>query len=290
MPLYGVNGEAVSGVYTVDGTPISISDIPSPNIVDDAVSYEIFRSTTTGQTQGYCMDNSGNIYGIYYKLGKFVRYNVDTKTETIFNTFTSGSEVYGHANGMAYNPYTDRIYIAPSLNTGEVYVINPTTLELDTTLYAYQADGVTPINVWNICYNRTARKFICLSQGTIYFYNDNFTLASTASYTVEDWKLTRQDIETDGEYIYASSAYVTVSGVAGVDNAVYVFTMDGELVGTSVFDNQTDELEDVCYDWRTGLFYSCYARKSGGTGAKIDLLNMKAFYSNAETESIIEVV
>lgn len=290
MSLYNLNGGTIQNVYTVDGIRIQTSDIPSPNIANEATSHEIFRSTATGQTQGFCMDDSGNVYGIYYKLGKFVRYNVNTKTETIFNTFTSGSEVYGHANGMTYNPNTDRIYIAPMLSTGEVYVIDPSDMTLDTTLYAYQADRTTPLTVWNICYDRVSHSFICFHSGTIYFYDDNFALKKTTSYTVDDWQLTRQDLETDGEFIYASSAYVTVSGVAGVDNAVYVFTMDGELVGTSVFDNQTDELEDVCYDWRTGLFYSCYARKSGGTGAKIDLLNMKAFYSKSEIESILEVV
>lgn len=289
MPVYNYLGVEINRLYDFEGTEIPVaSGIPSPNISANAISHELFRSSATGQTQGYCMDDNGNIYGIYYRLGKFVRYNVNTKTETIFNTFTSGTEVYGHANGMTYNPNTGYIYIAPSLDTGEVYVIDPATMTLVNTLYAYKADGVTPVNVWNICYDRNTQNFICFSQGVIYRFNNSFALVSTGAY--EEWPLTRQDIETDGEHIYASSAYVTVSGVAGVANAVYVYTMNGELVGTVTLDNQTDEFEDMVYDWNTSLFYGCHARKSNGTGAKIDLLNMKAYYTKAEIEAILPVV
>ena len=281
MPeLYDVLGEGVSSVYTVDGT--EISGIPSPNIVDSAVSHELYTtSSSSGQTQGFCMDDEGNIYGIYYKGGKFVRYNVNTGVATIFSTFTSGTEVYGHANGMTYNPNTGYIYIAPMLATGEVYVIDPSDMTFADTLYAYKADGETPVNVWNICYDRENSQFICMSSGTIYFYDDTFELISIATYDINDWVLTRQDIETDGTYIYASSTE---------DNAVYVFKMDGTLVGTITLDDQTNELEDVVYDWQTGLFFSCYSKRNQTyTGAKIDFLDMKAYYTNAEVEAILSL-
>lgn len=279
MSVYDINGNTMNSVYTVDGTEI-FGGIPSPNIVDNATCHRLYTKNET-QTQGACIDDDGNIYEIYYKKGKFLRYNIKTKTATEFPTFTSGTEVYGHANGMCYNPNTEYIYIAPSLDTGEVYVIDPSDMTLYDTLYAYQADGVTPINVWNICYDRTHQMFICMHSGTMYFYDDAFNLIKTETYDPNDWALTRQDIETDGEYIYVVSWKGNGSSYQGVSNDIHVFSMLGEYLDTVTMSNQTDEPEDLCYDWNTGLFYVTW-----GNG-NIDFINMKAYNTAEEVEEVI---
>ncbi len=281
MSIYNVNSQPLNAVYDVSGNEIEVG-IPAPNVVDNAFNHNIYIRNQK-QTQGACIDDDGNIYEIYYSTGKFIRYNVTTKVVTEFSTFEANA--YGHANDMTFNPNTGYIYIGSMKGTGEVYVIDPTDMTLHDTLYAYKADGTTPITVWNICYDRVGERFIILySDGLIYFYDDNFDLIGTESYVYSDWTSTNQGAETDGNYIYAVTWKGNGSSYPGTINCIHVFTMEGVHVATVSMSDQTNEPEALCYDCNTGLFYVSF-----GNG-NIDLINMKAYSTALEVESTLEVV
>ena len=208
---------------------------------DAAEVTTVYTSSLTAQPQGGTMDDDGNVYTCFYSAGKFSIYNLKTQTETT-KTFTANA--YGHANGMAYNPNTGHLYIAAMKDTGEVYELT-TGCELVATLYAKKADD-TPINCWNIAYDRKAGRFVFLGGGTIYFYDDAFELIDTGTYETTDWPNTRQDIETDGNYIYC----VSYNG-----NKITVLNMDGEKVATINNAAFSGEPESLIYDWNTKRYY-----------------------------------
>lgn len=235
--FYDVSGNIVSSIYDIDGN--LLSDLP---FTDNATIASVFTSSTALQPQGGCMDDDGNVYAIFYKGGQFRKYNISTGVETVFQTFSD--EEYGHANGMTYNPNTGYFYVASQNETGEVYVLDA-TFNLVDTLYARDVSN-NIVNCWNICYDRSEQCFIHFSQGIIYFRDDNFDLLKTESYNVDDWALTRQDIETDGEYIYCLSWN---------PNKICIFDMHGNLVKQVSCTDFTGESEAICYDWDTGDFY-----------------------------------
>lgn len=279
MGIYDINSQELNAVYDISGNEIEFG-LPSPNVVDNAVNHNLYVRNSK-QTQGACIDDNGNIYEIYYGTGKFIRYNVNTKVVTEFTTFTSGA--YGHANDMAFNPNTGYIYVGSMNSTGEVYVIDPVDMTLHNTLYAYKSDGVTPITVSNICYDRKGERFICLNAGVIYFFDDNFNLINTGTYLTSDWTDTHQGAETDGNYIYAVTWKGNGGSYPGTINCIHVFSMLGVHVATVSMSDQTNEPEDLCYDWNTGLFYVSF-----GNG-NIDFINMKAYSTAEEVDDIIEI-
>ena len=232
---YDYQGVSVSAAYDVDGNPL-FRDFANSTTVSS-----VYTSTLTSQPQGGCMDGSGNICTCFYTAGMFSRYNMTAGTETT-TSFTS--EAYGHANGMTYNPNTGYLYIAGQKDTGEVYILS-SSFELIDTVNLTNAGG-TAFNCWNIAYDRIAQRFITMSGGTIYFFDDSFDLDDTESYDTSDWPSTRQDIETDGAYIYALS-YDT--------NYINVFDMSGTLVKQITNTGFTGEPESLIYDWANNAFY-----------------------------------
>lgn len=289
MAVFDYTGLEIDHFYDYEGTEIPVGGgLPSPNVVDtEADTTLLWTANHSTSVQGSCIDDSGNLYAIYYRLGAIAKYNVLTKTGGV-TTGVFESEAYGHANGMCFNPNTGYLYIAPSLATGEIYVLDPSDYSLVNTLYARDGSN-NPVRVWNICYDRSSQEFITFVDGGImYRYDDNFDLVSTGTWETSGWQSTYQDIETDGDYIYACSTHVNVTGQVGVADAVYVFTMNGKFVTSFVLDNQTEELEDICYDWNTGLWYATYYKT--GTGAKFNFLNMKAYYTPDEVISAAAVL
>ena len=290
MSLFSYDGQVIDHFYTYDGQEIQVgtSGIPSPNVISSgqAELNLLWAANHTQSVQGSCIDDNGNLYAIYYKRGSIAKYNVNTKTGAVA-TILFTSEQYGHANGMAYNPNTGYIYIAPMLETGEIYVLDPSDYSLVDTLYALDANG-NPIRVWNICYDRLSENFITFVNERIWYrFDDDFEYVSTGTYD-SGWLSTVQDIETDGHYIYCASSHVNAGSQVGVIDGVYVFGMDGTYITSVEFADQTNELEGICYDWNTGLFYATYY--VGATGANFHFCNMKAYYTPAELEAAADVL
>lgn len=248
MRVYDVNGNPLSSAYDVEGHALSAVYDVEGNLLDGVVFADettitdIYTSTRTQQPQGGCIDDNGNVYTCFYKAGFMLKHNLTTGAETQ-NAFTS--EAYGHANGMTYNPNTGYLYLASMNDTGEVFVFDTADLSLVDTLYARDGGG-TVFNCWNIAYDRTGGRFVVMSGGTIYFFDDDFVLISTGTYDVNDWAQTRQDIETDGTYIYALSFN---------PNKICVFDMNGHLVKQIVNTAFSGEPESMCYDWTNEIFY-----------------------------------
>jgi len=293
MAVFDYTGLEIDHFYDYEGEEIPVGGgggLPSPNVVDtEADTTLLWAANHNTSVQGSCIDDSGNLYAIYYRRGSIAKYNVLTKTGGV-TTGAFESEAYGHANGMCFNPNTGYLYIASNNATGEVYVLDPSDYSLIDTIYAVDGDG-NAYSTFSICYDRKTRQFILLSYYSaghhIYRYNDNFELVSTGTYET-GWESTWQDIETDGDYIYCCSTHVNAAPQVGVADAVYVFTMDGKFVTSFVLDNQTEELEDICYDWNTGLWYATYYNSS--TGVKFNFLNMKAYYTPDEVISAAAVL
>lgn len=247
MIVYDVEGNALSVAYDVEGNALSVVYDVEGNLLngvvfaDETTITDVYTSSITSQPQGGCIDDDGNVYVCFYSAGKFLKHNISSGTNTEAS-FTANA--YGHANGMTYNPNTGYLYLASMESAGEVYVFD-TSFNLIDTLNALMGDG-TPIPCWNIAYDRVGGRFITLHSGVIYFYDDDFELIDTGTYDVNDWANTRQDIETDGTYIYALSYK---------PNKICVFDMSGRLVKQIVNTAFSGEPESMCYDWTNEIFY-----------------------------------
>lgn len=247
MIVYDVEGNALSVAYDVEGNALSVAYDVEGNLLDgvvfadEATITDVYTSSRTQQPQGGCIDDDGNVYVCFYNLGKFLKYNIVSEEST---EYSFGSMVYGHANGMTYNPNTGFLYLASMNTTGEVYVFNTSCVLVDTLYAKNDDDEVFPC--WNIAYDRLHQRFIVLHNGVIYFFDDDFDLISTVTYNVSDWANTRQDIETDGTYIYALSYN---------PNKICVFDMNGHLVKQIVNTAFSGEPESMCYDWINEIFY-----------------------------------
>lgn len=262
------NGRHVSSLYDSQGNGLDVGDAYSlPNLLPICEFTQIFQSAQTGQTQGSCIDDNGNIFTIYHSSGKISRYNIYSKEESII-TFTPNA--YGHANDATYNPNTGYIYVAPMLDTGEVYILDPQNdMALVDTVYAYKPNGSSLI-VWNIAYNREIRKFVILHAGFIYLYNDDFTLYDASEeYDTTKWTDTGQGMETDGKYIYALSYN---------PNICHVFKYDGTFLMDIDFQLLSGEPETIIYDWNTKCFYVEQMKN----GANIHFARIKRYYTDAE--------
>ena len=235
--VYGLTGNAISKAYDINGIEV----YSGVTFLDSSIVTNVYTSSITAQPQGGCIDDDGNIYVCFYSEGKFRKYNISTGSLTEVS-FTPNA--YGHANGMTYNPNTEYFYVASMKNTGEVYVFDA-SFNLVDTLYAKDAND-TIFNCWNIAYDRIGRRFITMRNGTIYFFDDNFDLIKTRTYLLSDWPDTRQDIETDGRFIYA---------ISYSDNLINVFAFSGALVKTISNSAFSGEPESMCYDWENDIYY-----------------------------------
>ena len=251
MAVYDVEGNAFDTVYDVGGNVLIVVYDVDGNMIDEIVFADnatitsIYTSSITYQPQGGCIDDNGNVYGCFYISGNFIKYNLSAGVETIITSpDASGSQPWGHANGMTYNPNTGYFYVASQNDTGEVYVFDA-SFNLVDTLYAKNANN-TVFNCWNICYDRITQRFITMSGGVLYFFDNNFNLDNTGTYDPNDWSATRQDIDTDGSYIYALSWNT---------NKITVFDMNGNQIKVISCTAFVGEPESICYDWKTGDFY-----------------------------------
>ena len=159
MAIYDVYGNILYG---------NINDLLS------VAKYKEIYSTSSGQTQGSCIDDSGNIYTAQYSAGKWVKYNIYSGSESTYS-FTGGT--YGHMNDLAYNPNNGYIYCASMNNTGEVYIFNPSNMNLVNTVYALDANG-NPYGMSNLAFNRNTNQFVSIYSNNqeMYFTIPAFTI------------------------------------------------------------------------------------------------------------------
>lgn len=252
MSVYNVNGQNISSVYALSGVKLSQAyDVDGikifgdePTFLDNATVTNIYTSSMSQQPQGGCIDEDGNIYVCFYSAGIFLKHNISAGTNTQVS-FTPNA--YGHANGMAYNPNTGYLYLASMKSTGEVYVFDK-SFNLVATKYAKDENG-NIFTCWNMAYDRVAERFITFStdnSGVIYLFDDNFDLIRSSSFIASDWANTRQDIETDGSYIYALSYS---------PNKINVFDMSGTLIKSVSCTAFSGEPESMCFDWENDIYY-----------------------------------
>ena len=235
--LYNVSGGVLSSVYDVDGNLID-----GTAFTDETTVTNTYTASYTWQPQGGCVDDDGNLCSAFPTVGKFVKHNLSTGTETQYN-FTANT--YGHMNGMTYCPLNERFYVASQNNTGEVYVFDKSFTLKDTII---AKDGSNNIfNCWNIAFNQNTSQFICMSgNGDLRFMDSDFVFVKQVSFDINDWVNTHQDIETDGNYIYAVSYNA---------NAICVFDFLGNTIKEISNTAFTGEPESLCYDWENDLFY-----------------------------------
>lgn len=252
MSVYDVSGNAISSyydssgtikseLYDVDGTLITSHEYDG--FLDNTVLQTVYRNASLNAVaQGGCVGAYSNVYVCFHDAGIIANYNLITGILTQY-TFTSGA--YGHANGMTYNPNTGYLYIAPMQSTGAVYVLNPSNMNLVDTAYVKDENGAS-FSCWNIAFDRLSRMFITLSGQTLYFYDESFQLVKTAPCDMSSLEGTRQDIETDGHYIYH---------VFDSPMYIHVVAMDGTYVKAISNSNFVGEPESLMYNWETDLFY-----------------------------------
>lgn len=250
MSVYDINGNVLQSVCDVAGNPlVQCYDINGNELMGGGIVFDdtttvtnVYTSTINSYPQGGCMDDEGNLCACLLTTSQFVKHNILTGNNTLYS-FTP--DAYGHGNGMAYNPTNERFYLASMKNTGEVYVFNK-SFELVDTLYARDENG-NIFNCWNLAYNRNSHRFVTMSNGIMYFMDDNFEYIAKSSYAMDDWKYARQDIETDGNYIYA---------VSYDSNAIFVFDFQGNTIKEISNTGFTGEPENLCYDWTSNFYMS----------------------------------
>lgn len=245
--IYKINGDAYTAAFDINGNNLSEaydidgSLVPIVDFADFTTVTNVYTSSETAQPQGGCMDNDGNVYICLYSAGRFLKYNIATDTLTQYS-FTPNA--YGHANGMAYNPNTDHIYIASMKDTGEVYELNK-SCELVDTLYAKDENGDV-FTCWNIAYDQNNERFITTYGDKIFYMDNDFEYLSHVTYDQSAWANTRQDIETDGVFIYCLSYN---------PNHIFVFDMSGYFIKDILNTAFTGEPESMCCDWTNDKYY-----------------------------------
>ena len=238
---YNINGVSLTSAYDIDGNEVLTGEV---SFLDNAIITDVYVSSTASQPQGGCIDDDGNVYVCFYSAGKFLRYNINTGA-SLEKSFTPNA--YGHANGMTYNPNTEKLYLASMNDTGEVFVFDK-SFNLVDTLYARDANG-NVFTCWNIAYDRNSEQFITIAGyegGCIRFFDNSFNYVTQNLFTFDNWGATRQDLETDGTYLY---------GVSWNPNKIFVLDFQGNVIkeiGNSAF---TGEPESLCYDWIQRRFY-----------------------------------
>lgn len=246
--IYDINGNPLSVVYDINGNVLSVcydingDPIPLVSFDDSTTVTNVYTSSVTAYPQGGCIDDDGNVYVCFYSEGKFRKYNINTGILTDAS-FTPNA--YGHANGMAYNPNTEHLYVASMNSTGEVYVFDK-SFNLVDTLYARDNNN-SIFNCWNIAYDRKNMRFITLTGNKLMFLNNNFIYQSHVDCTASEvFPYTAQDIETDGEFVYT---------VGYNPNTIGVVSMKGKLVKMISNTAFSGEPESMCYDWINDKYY-----------------------------------
>ena len=240
MAIYDVNGNALSDTA----------------LLQSAKRKEIF-STSSSQTQGSCIDDSGNIYTAQYSAGVWVKYNVYSGTST---TYSFTGNAYGHMNDLAYNPNNGYIYCASMNNTGEVYVFDPANMSLVNTVYALDANG-NPYGMSNLAFNRSTNQFVSIYSNNqeMYFYNTSFQYVKHIAITNYYSSGTRQGGETDGTYFYH------VVSPNSNNSVIVPYTLGGVRATDPipVYPSSSPEFEAMCFDWiNKRYFLQSYANSA----------------------------
>ena len=236
ITIYDINASVLNAAYDVDGIAI-----PLYSFDDSTTVTNIYTSSISAQPQGGCMDDEGNLITIFPSSGKFVKHNITSGVDTEYS-FTP--DVYGHGNGMAYNPSTECFYVAAMKNTGEVYVFDK-SFNLVDTLYV-RNENDTIFNCWDIAYDQKHQRFITNTGTKLYFMDDDFEYISHVNTPASAWPATAQDIETDGDFVY----FINYN-----PNSISVLDMKGNFIKSISNTGFSGEPESMCYDWENNAYY-----------------------------------
>lgn len=257
MAIYDINGNELLGN---DTTIInnSVKAAIASNLRDEAYLKQLL-SESGGSMQGSCTDGL-YIYYIYHNTNILKKYNLATG-EVTSHSYESG--LYGHANDMTYNPNTDRIYITVMDDNATIAVVNPSTLEQESTFTLYGEGGALQPS-HGIAYDRINNRYVFAGASTTGIYGRQYTVTDAnfnfvkKIMTPQSETYTIQGIETDGYLIYRALWDKT-----GNTNYVTAYDYDGNFVKTIHIPN-SNELETIMQDWQ-GNWYCNFNKSSGGS-------------------------
>lgn len=268
MPIYDINGNKLFD--SSDSIKASLS-----NSLRTEAYLKQLLSESSGTMQGGCTDGA-YIYYVYYNTNVLKKYNLATG-EVTSHSYSSG--LYGHANDMTYNPNTNRIYITVMDDGAHIAVVNPSTLEQESTVVIHGEGGIVQPN-HGIAYDRIHNRYIIANATTITgTYGQRYTLVDSNFNYIKTIVMpqpethTIQGIETDGYLIYRALWDNTNN-----TNYVSVYDYDGNFVSIIHIPN-ANELETVMQDWQGNWF--CNFNKSAGGSLFICGLH-KTPYENIE--------
>lgn len=231
-------------------------------------------STNNTQMQG-CATNGTKILSCSQQQHKW--YLIDIKTGAVTSVST---EELGHCNDATY--YNGYYYVASMLTTGEVYKVDPETLEIvDTIIFKDENDTAT--TVWRLEYDKTTDRFYSAHGTEAYLiYDTSFavvgSLTKSGSATIDgNVETYRQGMCVDNKYLYEFNeshdflhAFILVYDKT---TGEYVSTINVELV--TGFDN--GELEGGAYDWEHDVMYISFIdRSSNGKKPSFYRMNIKS--------------
>ena len=254
MGVYDINGNKL-----VDNTAIITNSLAS-FMREEAYLSNLLTESGGGSLQGACTDGK-YIYYVYNNNGLIKRYEISTG-DVFSKSYTSG--LYGHANDMTYNPNTNKLYICTMNDDGSVAIVNPSTLEKESSVVLYGEGGIVQPN-HGIAYDRIHNRYVTANATTITgtygqrysLYDSSFNFIKTIVMP-EPETYTIQGIETDGYLIYRA-----LWDSSGHINYVSIYDYDGNYYRTVKIEN-ANELESIMWDWN-GNWYCDVNTSSGGS-------------------------
>ncbi|MDO5547597.1 MAG: fibronectin type III domain-containing protein [Eubacteriales bacterium] len=225
----------VSGLLTVSAVAIEDTEVEPVIISHENVIHDI--GTSTNIAQSICSDGKRYVYYCVYqgndnKPTLIKRY--DTRTGEIFTS--TDNHVYGHANGMAYVPDEDMLYVVSLDGNSTIYQVNARTLNYVSEFSIEEKickniPGASECGA--IAYDSVRDQFLCL----ISPYDGK------RAFAVFDRKRNFK------QYKEFTKVY-TAGGIASDENYIYLtYWQSAKKNWLSVFDRGGNELTKIPMNW-----------------------------------------
>lgn len=195
---------------------------------------------------------------------KLVKLNTETHTVLDDNTITAY-----HANSVCYNPLTGKIYINayydhtnPSTWVDTIFVVNPNTLEIETTVHPTLAQSAQ--GVYSMAVDKTTGKWYVLENiGTteglsnrVVVYSDS-TFSTIEKYIMLDnYPYSINGVVKDSQGVMCVHENIMYALVYSMPTTIVAYNMDGECVGKYVVDTLNQYMpitEAECLFYHEGL-------------------------------------
>lgn len=196
---------------------------------EQADTVRIYDSPDYGTSQGlavidrtmYVTESNGN--------GGIVKVDLASGTKT------RTSLALGHCNDITV--YNGKLYVVGMEDTGRIYIIDPTTLTIDSYV-DFTIDGVPAVS-FGITYDRLHNQFILEVNDDFVFADTSLTYKSKVTRQYLSGAEHRQGVECDGYYLYCPECN---------RNNIVVYDYAGALVDEIIIPN-SDEPEGLFFDW-----------------------------------------